>query len=201
MKIYVDFDRTLFDCDKFLEDLYSLINQYNIPKSLFKDCQNQCKKRGFNPHIILSLVKEKYDFDDNLIYEIDNLIRKTSEYLYEDAISFLEYLKSLNYEIIILTKGNSDYQREKIFNAHLDNYYNKLMVTMRHKGTLNIDYEESIFIDDNPIEIQSILNKKPKMIIRMGRINSKYSDIDINIDIPEAKSLKEIIDNEILEKL
>lgn len=198
MKIYVDFDRTLFDCDKFLEDLYSLINQYNIPKSLFKDCQNQCKKRGFNPHIILSLVKEKYDFDDNLIYEIDNLIGKTSEYLYEDAISFLEYLKEIGYEIIILTKGNSDYQREKIFNAHLDNYYNKLMVTMKHKGTLNIDYEESIFIDDNPIEIQSILNKKPKMIIRMGRINSKYSDIKMDIEIKEVKSLKEIIDCELL---
>lgn len=201
MKIYVDFDRTLFDCDKFLEDLYSLINNYNIPKSLFKECQNQCKRRGFNPHIILSLVKEKYDFDDKLIYEIDNLIGNTSEYLYPDAISFLEYLKKIGYEIIILTKGNSDYQREKIFNAHLDSYYNKLMVTMKHKGTLKIDYEDSVFIDDNPIEIQSILNKNPKMIIRMERINSKYSDIDINVDMPIVKSLKEIIDKKILEEL
>ena len=46
MKIYVDFDRTLFDCDKFLEDLYALINKYNISKELFKECQNQCKKKG-----------------------------------------------------------------------------------------------------------------------------------------------------------
>ncbi len=28
--IYVDFDRTLFDCDRFLSDLYILINKYNI---------------------------------------------------------------------------------------------------------------------------------------------------------------------------
>ena len=41
MKIYIDFDRTLFDCDKFLEDLYSLINQYNISKEVFRECQNQ----------------------------------------------------------------------------------------------------------------------------------------------------------------
>jgi hypothetical protein len=30
MKIYVDFDRTLFDCDSFLRDIYSLISKYNI---------------------------------------------------------------------------------------------------------------------------------------------------------------------------
>ena len=199
MKIYVDFDRTLFDCDRFLEDLYSLINQYNIPKSIFKECQNQCKRKGFNPHIILNLVKEKYEFDDNLFYEINNLIRNTSEYLYDDAISFLEYLKSKNFEIIILTKGNSDYQREKIFNAHIDSYYNKLMVTMKHKGRLDIDYNNSVFIDDNPIEIQSIMDKKPKMIIRINRINSKYSDVSLDIKIKEVKSLKEIIENKILE--
>ena len=199
MKIYVDFDRTLFDCDRFLEDFYFLINQYNIPKSIFKECQNQCKRKGFNPHIILNLVKEKYDFNDNLFYEVDNLIRNTRDYLYGDAISFLEYLKSKKFEIIILTKGNSNYQREKIFNAHLDSYYNKLMVTMKHKGRLDIDYTNSIFIDDNPIEIQSIMDKKPKMIVRINRTNSKYSDISLDIKIREVKSLKEIIKNKILE--
>ncbi len=32
MKVYVDFDRTLFDCDKFLEDFHTIISKYNIPK-------------------------------------------------------------------------------------------------------------------------------------------------------------------------
>lgn len=199
MKIYVDFDRTLFDCDKFLGDLYALINKYNITKELFRDCQNQCKKMGFNPYNILNLVKEKFSFDEELLHEINILIGNTSEYLYYDAIPFLKYLKDHNYEIIILTKGNSDYQREKIFNAHLDSYYNKLIVTMKHKGTLKLDYKNSIFIDDNPIEIQSIMNKNPKMIIRMIRDNSKYSNIPLDFSIIEIKSLMEIIDNKIID--
>jgi len=198
MKIYVDFDRTLFDCDKFLGDLYALISQYNISKELFRECQNQCRKKGFNPHIILNNVKEKYDFDDELYQKIDMLIQNTSNYLYTDAIIFLDYLRKLNHEIIILTKGNSDYQREKIFNSHLDLYYNKLMVTMKHKGSLNLDYENSIFIDDNPIEIQSLLTKNPKMVIRMKRDNSKYSNIPLEVNLPTVVSLQEVIDKRII---
>ena len=49
MKIYVDFDRTLFDCDKFLEDFYALVSKYEIPKELFKKSQNQLRRHGFNP--------------------------------------------------------------------------------------------------------------------------------------------------------
>ena len=157
MKVYVDFDRTLFDCDKFLGDLYNLINKYNITKEEFKECQNQCKKKGFNPYIILDLVKEKNDFDDRLYDDVKRLMGNTKKYLYPDTVSFLEYLKKINYDVIILTKGNIDYQKEKILNAKLDSLYNKLMVTMKHKGELKLDYENSIFIDDNPKEILSIL--------------------------------------------
>ena len=198
MKIYVDFDRTLFDCDKFLEDLYTIINKYNISKELFRECQNQCKRKGFNPYNILSILKEKQNFNDNLFHDIDRLIGNTGNYLYSDTVPFLEYLKRNNYEIIIITKGNSDYQREKIFNAHLDSYYNKLIVTMKHKGYLKLDYENGIFIDDNPIEIQSIMKKNPKMIIRMQRVNSKYSNIPLDIDIKVVNSLNEIINNKII---
>ena len=87
MKIYVDFDRTLFDCDKFLSDLYALVSKYNISKELFKECQNQCIKEGFNPYNILNLVKENYSFDDNLYLEIDSLMKKTKDYLFLDSIN------------------------------------------------------------------------------------------------------------------
>ena len=199
MKAYVDFDRTLFDCDKFLGDLYALINKYKITKDVFKECQSQCKKKGFNPYIILELVKEKYDFDNQLFSEIDNLMTKTKDYLYSDTIDFLEYLKKLNYEIIILTKGNDDYQKDKIENAKINNYYNKLIVTMKHKGDMNLDYKESIFIDDNPTEILSIMEKNPYKIIRRQRDSSLYSSIEIEKDVISFKSLKDIMDSKVIE--
>ena len=198
MKIYIDFDRTLFDCDKFLDKIFTLIDKYKISKEVFKECQNQCKEKGFNPYHILDLVKEKVPFDDKIYYELDTLIRSTSEYLYQDAKEFLEYVKSLNYEIIILTRGNSTYQREKIFNSRLDLWYNKLIVTMKHKGTLKLDYANSIFIDDNPKEIESILTQKPKMVIRIQREKTKYYNEVIKDDVITIKSLQEIMEKGII---
>lgn len=198
MRVYVDFDRTLFDCDKFLEDFYAIISKYNISKDLFKECQNQSRKHGFNPYTILNSIEKKYLFDKSIYLDIDELISNTSKYLYSDAIPFLDYLKSNKYSIIILTKGNSDYQREKIFNAHIDKYYDKLIVTMKHKGLLFLNYLQGVFIDDNPREIESLLKRRVKKIIRIRRTNSKYSNIDLDKKIITVRSLQEIIDNKLL---
>ena len=198
MKIYVDFDRTLFDCDKFLEDFYSIINKYNIPKSLFKECQSQTKKYGFNPSIILDKLSEKYDFDKNIYKDIDMLISNTSNYLFSDTINFLKYLKEKNYQVYVLTRGNSSYQREKIFNSHLEKYYDKLIVTMKHKGNLNIDYNNSVFIDDNIKEIESILKRKPyKMICIDYRDLLEKNDI-VGNNVYIVSSLKDIINEQIV---
>lgn len=198
MKVYVDFDRTLFDCDRFLMDLYAIISKYNISKEVFKECQNQCKKKGFNPYNILNLVNQKYPIDENIYKEINSLMKKTNEYLYPDSISFLKYLKSLKYEVIILTKGNISYQKEKVSNSGLEGLYDKLIVTMKHKGNLNISYKDSVFIDDNPTEIMSILDRKPKIVIRIQRKRSLYSDVVMDYDLPSYNSLKEIVESEIL---
>ena len=198
MNIYIDFDRTLFDCDCFLVDLYNIIQKYEIPKNVFKKCQNQCKKMGFNPYIILNEVSKSYAFNTSIYKEIDELLSKTNDYLYSDSISFLKYLKKNNYCVIILTKGNDEYQMRKITNANISNYYDNIIVTMSHKGCLDIDYKNSVFIDDNPIEIKSILRKKPKKIIRIKQNGSKYYNVSLDKDIDITYSLDEIIVNKLL---
>ena len=198
MKIYIDFDRTLFDCDSFLSDLYSIILEYKIPRNIFKSCQNQCKKMGFNPYSILNEVNKLYSFDVSIYEKIDKLLSKTNSYLYSDSVSFLKYLKDRNYQIIILTKGNMEYQMKKIKNSNISNYYNDVIVTMLHKGKLDLDYSNSIFIDDNPVEIKSILRKKPKKLIRIKRDKSKYSNISLDKKVEIVNNLKEIINNKVI---
>lgn len=198
MEVYIDFDRTLFDCDSFLGDLYSIIQKYKIPKKIFKDSQIQCKKMGFNPYIILEKVEKHCSFNHEIYNDIDKLLDNTSSYLYADALLFLNNLKKSGYEIIILTKGNLEYQKRKITNSNISKYCDDIIITMSHKGNLNIDYMNSVFIDDNPVEIKNILRKKPKELIRIKRNDSKYYDITLNKDIKTVNSLQEIIDNKLL---
>ena len=199
MTVYVDFDRTLFDCDRFLDDFYSLIMKYNINRNSFKECQNRSRRCGFNPYTILSDLEQKTNFDKSIYHDIDKLISNTSNYLYPDAIPFLKYLKELDYKVVILTKGNKEYQKSKIANANIDKYYDKIIVTMRHKGFLFLNYVQGIFIDDNPSEINSLMKRRPKKMIRIKRINSKYSNIQIKYDVLNIENLQEIIDKKIIE--
>ena len=199
MKIYIDFDRTLFDCDKFIEDFYVIISKYNIPHELFKECQNQTKENGFNPYTILSGVGKTFSFDKAIYKDIDKFLNDTSMYLYDDSIHFLSYLNKLNYEIIILSKGNKDFQKNKIINSHIDNYYSKLIVTMEKKGLLSLDYVNAIFIDDDPREIDSLYQMNPKKLICIRRPNSKYIDIKLNKSVLSFSNLQEVIDNKILD--
>ena len=111
----------------------------------------------------------------------------------------MEYLKKLNYSVIILTKGNSDFQREKIFNAKLDKYYDKLIVTMRHKGFLFLNYSHSVFVDDNPREIKSLLMRMPKKVVCMRHVNSKYSLVEVSNKVDCFSSLTELMNSKILE--
>lgn len=198
MKVYIDFDRTLFNCDKFLEDFYTLINSYNISKEVFKKCQNQCIKDGFNPYTILRKVEKAFFFNNDLYLEVDTLLKKTGSYLYSDSTDFLKYLKKKGYQIIILTKGNREYQKEKILHANIDNYYDDLIITMEHKGKLKLEYDNGIFIDDNPKEIKSIMKNNPKMIIRIKRENERYNDIFVDDSIIEVSSFNEIINKKII---
>lgn len=178
MKIYIDFDRTIFDCDKFIEDFYNLLEKYNISKNDFIKYQSQCM--DFNPYDILDLMSKDYDINKEVYNAIDNFIKKSSDYIFSDTIPFLKYIKNKNYQVIILTKGNYDFQMSKIINSHIDLYYDDVIVTNKHKGDLDIDYTNSIFIDDREEEIGSIKKRNPKRVIfiQRGNVNSNISSLN-----------------------
>ena len=152
-------------------------------------------------NVIKELVEEQGNLTrvNDILSELETRVaplerqsNKAKEYLYSDTIPFLKYLKSLNYEVVILTKGNYEYQKEKIDNCSLESLYSELLVTLEHKGELSLDYKNSIFIDDNPKEILSIMKKKPKMIFRIVRDKALYSEELLDKSIPSYKSLDEI---------
>ena len=176
MKIYIDFDRTLFNCNLFLNDLSNLLLKYNISNEMFNEYQIQCKDVGFNPYVIVREIEKDEMIDKHIYDEIKNLVHTTSKYLYSDVIPFFKELKNKNYEIYILSKGNVLYQKEKIVNSKILDYCNDMIITTNFKGNLEIDYENSIFIDDNPNEIKSILEKKTKHIFYIQREDAKFKE-------------------------
>ena len=187
MIYYVDFDRTLFDTKSFLDDFYELLLEYNISKDEF--IKKSYEVAEFNPYKILNLLKNNNPFTSNLFLDIDRLVEKSMVYLYYDALVFLRDVKKKGNTLILLTKGDVEFQNSKIDNTGIRKLFDKIIITSEEKGNLDIEYH-GIFIDDKIKEIDSILKRNPYKVYLIDR-EYKYNQID-NKNINLIHSLKEV---------
>ena len=190
MIYYIDFDRTIFNTKLFLEDLCDILEEYHIPKDKFIEKTSETEE--FNPFKILRLMKDEYPYNSSLLVDIERLLKSSSVYLYYDALKFLRDLKKNNNQIILLTKGDEDFQNCKIDNCGIRKIFDKVIITHEDKGNLDINYQ-GIFIDDKKEEIESILKRKPYKVYLIDRDNKDNLINDSNINT--IHSLSEIIIN------
>ena len=62
----------------------------------------------------------------------------------------------------------------------LGKYFDGIMMTTELKFLLDINYQNGIFIDDDPRDLNGLANKNPIRVIRMRKKNNKRSKIDMN---------------------
>ena len=120
----------------------------------------------------------------NILIDIDKIFDNGENYLYEDALLFLEKVK-INNKLVLLTYGNQTYQERKINSSKIQDYFNEIIITDKSKSSLELDYQNGIFIDDNTDVLQELLIRKPSKLIRIKRLNNPRSNVVINNDFIE----------------
>lgn len=186
MKIYLDFDGTLFNTDKFYQDYLNLFQEYGLDEDLINNIKLKLfKTTKFNLDILTNYLVKEYNLDNNILLKVNNLYN--SSYVFKDVIPFLE--KNKNLEINLLTYGEYNYQLKKIKGSNLKKYFKDIIITDKDKSKLNLDYQNNLFIDNNPNEIKNFL-EVTKNVIRIRRKEDKYSKLDSNSR--EYKSLLDI---------
>lgn len=193
-KFYIDFDSTLFDSNKYLHELYEICEKYGTNREKLDE-------------IIDSIFKHHKDFfiDDLLNYLLeekkvnkkikeDFIKLENTSFLYNDSLNFLKAIKE-KYTPILLTCGNISHQEKKINACNIAQYFSNIIITPGNKSKVSkVDYKNSIFLDNNPKEIESFLNVGAKKVIRIRRDTDKYSKIDLNIsNVEEYTSLYEVL--------
>lgn len=179
MKYYIDFDNTLFDTQLFNKDLLSLLSKYDIDENKIKDCHAKYFDNGlFNPLKVISKILED-DFNKEIVInEVNLFLQDLSKYVYSDSFEFLKYLKENKFDYSMLTYGDPEFQREKIKNSHINEYFETIIFCVNKKGELNLDYKNAIFIDDDVNQLKSIL-KQNAQVIRIRRLGNKHSVEDL----------------------
>ena len=192
MKLYLDFDGTLFNTDKFYQDYLTICLKNNIMKEEVENAKNKLfQSHLFNLDTLTNYLYKTYKLTNNFLLEINKLYQ--NNYLFPDVLNNLKILVQ-KYDLCLFTYGDTSFQKKKIESTKIENYFKKIIISEIDKSKLNIDYEHSLFIDNNPKEIEKFFKKKAQ-VIRLRRKEDKYFKDDLSVDCLEYENLEEFVKN------
>ena len=203
MNYYFDLDNTIYETAK-LTDLMLQAIAKKISENSKQDFEDMVKyaKNNFNSTIdnifkFAKEVSEKYEVNPEItLNAVNDVIDNGKNIVFDDARRFIEKLKIKDNKIFLLTyikKGNERYQMQKIMGANIIDYFDGITVTNNYKFTLDLKYEEGIFFDDDPRDLNGLIEKNARKVIRIRKENNKRSKIDMeNSAIEEYISFDDI---------
>jgi len=202
MNYYLDFDYTLFDTYAFRQGLYEILEANGLDKT-YLAITPEMKTNGQQllniKALFKSLSKTKNIPLENFLQPLEELYNKCNEFVYDDTVEFISYLKSKNHKLYVLTWGEKEFQKEKLKASKLYDYFDEIIYAEQLKYTLDLDYENGIFVDDSIRDLEGLYEKNAKQVFRIKRKNGKNSNKELNIkEILEFNSLREL--QEYLEK-
>ena len=110
-------------------------------------------------------------------------------------------VENLNKEMIKkdqeIQKLGQEYQMQKIKGSGIAGFFDGIIMTTEYKFNLDINYENGIFIDDDPRDLEGLVEKKAIRVIRIRKESNWRSKIDI--DNPKVEEYKDFGDIKIEE--
>lgn len=203
MNYYIDFDNTLYETANLTKKMIGAVaNLISSNKSLDYNTVLENITPKFNSSVdnIFSFAeKMANDYGvskEEAVNNVNEAINNGKDLVFPDAEKFLADRKQNGDKLIILTyvaDGNQEYQLQKIMGSGIAKYFEQIIITTKYKFELDLNYENGIFIDDDPRDLNGLYEKNPIKVIRIRKENNKRSKIDIeNKNIKEYKSFEDI---------
>lgn len=204
---YIDFDNTLYETGRLTKDvLSSLAELISTEKNLSAQNVLEELKASFNSttdnfFTFAQKTSTKYNVSYTSLYNsmTQLIITNGKNYVFPDALKFLKKLKKSGETICILTyvanSKNLSQQALKLTGSGILNYVDEIYNTTRYKYELEIDYENSTFIDDSPRDLEGFYNTGARNIIRIVKpSNEKRTSKKLNLpeEIPTYTSFDSI---------
>lgn len=202
MNYYFDFDNTIYETAK-LTDLMLCSISKTISENSNQEYEELIKyvKENFNSTVdnifsFSSKVAEKFEVNSEILLNaVNKVVNNGRNIVFEDARRFIEKLKQNEQEkqnkLYLLTythKGNEDYQLQKIIGADVLKYFDGLIVTTEYKFNLDLKYDDGVFFDDDPRDLNGLLDNNAYKVIRIRKENNWRSKIDMENPMVEEYS-------------
>jgi FMN phosphatase YigB (HAD superfamily) len=200
----LDLDDTLLDTQGFKEVRIHALNNLGVSASVYNKSYKEAysNANGINTYNddAHAEVLATYGFDRELIKQaFDSVRSRLKGFLFPDAIDFLQFLKDINQQVILLSLGQSDFQKMKIDSTEIAEYFDQIFITNNSKQEIlekiisqHANESEIWFVNDKPSEIKNILLRFPalKPILK---ISKRFTKAEYKaVGIPYFSTLIEI---------
>ena len=167
MKIVFDFDDTLFDKERFLEKLAPILEFSYEEFKAGHDLHFKDQNIFYNPwqHLKILYKENKRKYEEK-VAELEDLFRDTSAYLYPEAVPLLRRAVRSREKMILLSRGDLVYQKEKIYHCDISDFFDTIIITEDKVEELKRwEEEEILFINDKKEENERIKKELPHVQI------------------------------------
>lgn len=188
MKLFLDFDDTLFNTNEFYAALEDVFDGAGVPKELFwqsyQELRSEAPSEGwcYSFEVHIERLRRHIVFDeDGLRKTLASVVLNTEKYLFPDAKDFLESLRNAQHEVFILSFGDVSHQTAKISGSGIARYIERNIITDKEKGAALegeiASHERAWFIDDRAHCIESVKRFFPQIrTILMRRRGGRFRD-------------------------
>lgn len=217
MKIFLDFDDSLFNTKKFRDGLVKVFLKNGVSRKDFFDTYYDYPKKTssglkkYNPNQQIRLLKKNLNIESTKIKrDLQKLIQSTGQFVFSDVNNFLKGFRKEN--LYLISYGYTDFQRKKIKNCGLFGKFRNVIITDGSKNVVISRFvkrkEIFAFIDDRVENINCIKKYFPNSATfllkrREGRYNDKKTkEVDFKVrSLNEAEEIiRDIYDPETKDK-
>lgn len=200
----VDFDDTLFDTHSYKQVVLDSLRPLGVTEEVFWKSYQQAKQNEWGKAAysdrrhaqILAL----YNFDEEKVFAVlQGVNKRIKEFLFPDAVSFLEEINELDDTLILLSLGDPETQEMKVKGCGIDHFFDRMFMVNEHKSQIILEIVGNHtgkgiwFINDKVRETKEVFERYPslKVVLR------KSPNIDIQeyeeSGFPFFSSLSEIL--------
>ncbi len=199
--VILDFDHTLFNTEVFKRHLKNAYLSYGISSERYDQTYNYIRKklkRPYDPALHLRLLDGEIVDLKSLMGEVNYLVDKSKDYLYDDVVTFLEDVKD-ECDLNLVSLGKKRFQKPKVDNCRMNGYFSRILLTEGQGGLKKEVFKDIIcenrdkkiaIIEDMPENIDYLKRGFPSITaIKIERVGAKYAEEKAELNNFTIKSL------------